>query len=211
MTKIVRRMVLVAVLAGAGMVRAEMSYIVEVTDLQKTVTRQVMTAAELKELKKTIEAEARLFPKAVELVKKSWDEAEKASKPGPGEKAVPSMPFPSGTFSPRRCQEKGNFTKQEEAQKRLEQMDAAESDLAARKAKRAGANSVKNTKIQEREAVVLRAALAVQEKIDELVKNPAGAAAKPAEVAGAADKGGDAEKAAAGAKGTAAKPAAGGH
>jgi hypothetical protein len=207
MRQSLRGMVLAAALAGAGLARGEMSFIVEVYDLQKTVTRQVMTSAEVKELKKTLAAEARVFAKAVELAKKDWDAA---AKPAPGEKAVPYTPFPMGALQARRCQEKGSYTKPEDAQKRVEQMDTAEADAEAKKAKRntGSAGKGKDTRDLERSAVISRAAIAVQEKIDELIQNPAGAAAKPAEAVGAD---GDAEKAGAdkaGAKGAATKPAA---
>ena len=97
-------MVLAAVLASVSVARAELVYVVEITDLQKAVSHDIKTAAELKELKKSIEDEARVFPKALEQVKKEWEAAEKPAPAAPGEKPapgakpdkpVPPTPFPS--------------------------------------------------------------------------------------------------------------------
>jgi hypothetical protein len=214
MKQMLWRMVLVAALTGVGLARAEIVYLVEVSDLQKKVTREIMTGAELKDLKKTIDAETRVFAKAVELAKKEWEAAEKGEKPAPGEKVEklpPATPFPNGTLSARRCQEKGSFTDHEKAQKRLDQIDTAEADLLAKQAKRiAGQPKAKNARELERAAVIGRAAMAVQDKIDELIKNPAAAAAKPAEAA-AAPAEGAAKPAAGKAADGAAKPAAAAH
>ncbi len=212
MRQMLWRMVLVAALTAVGMARAEIVYLVEVSDLQKKATREIMTSAEMKELKKTIDAETRVFAKAVELAKKDWDAAEKGEKPAPGEKVEKqpaATPFPNGTLSARRCQEKGSFTDREKAQKRLDQIDTAEADLLAKQAKRnVGQPKAKNVRELERAAVIDRAAMAVQEKIDELIKNPAGAA-KPAEAAAPAE--GAAKPAAGKAAEGAAKPAAAAH
>ncbi len=213
MKQMLWRMVLVAALTGVGMARAELVYLVEVADLQKKVTREILTSTEMKELKKTIDAETRVFAKAVELAKKEWDAAEKGEKPAPGEKVEkqpPATPFPSGTLSARRFQEKGSFTDRDKAQKRLDQIETAEADLLAKQAKRnAGQAKAKNMREFERAAAIDRAAMAVQEKMDELIKNPAGAAAKSAEAAAPAE--GAAKPAAGKAAEGAAKPAAAAH
>ena len=75
-------MVVAASLAGANLARAETLYVVEISDVEKKVSREIKTSAELKDLKKTIEDEKRLFPKALELAKKEWDTtADKGAAP----------------------------------------------------------------------------------------------------------------------------------
>jgi len=156
-------MVVLGGLIGAGVARAETFTVVEITDVQKKVTQEVKSAQELADLKKAIEAEAKVFQNAVEAVRKEWAAAASAAaaiKPKPGEKpAPPSPPFP-GNLSPRKCMEKGNFPEKEKAQKSLEQL----SKTAA------------TAKPQQLSEAFTKAASAVQAKIDELVK----AAAVPA-------------------------------
>ncbi len=189
-------MMLAAVLAGVGAARAEMVYLVEITDLQKKVTREIKTSAELKELKKTMDAEARVFPKALDLTKKEWEAVDKGApveKPKPGEKIerpLPATPFPSGMLAPRKLQTKGDFSDRDKAQKRLEQLENAEMDLLSKDAKRnqgrqlTDKDKIKLAREADRAAAADRAAVSLQTRIDELIKNPAGAAAPAA--AGAA-------------------------
>lgn len=199
MKQALMRMVLVAGLAGVGVAKAEMVTVVEITDLQKKVTREIKTSAELAELKKTIDAEARVFPKAQELAKKEWETADKgappAEKPKPGEKVAPptpTQPFPSGMLSPRKYAEKGSFSDRDKAQKKLEQLDKAdEAVLEKAAAKNKGkqlsaAEKTRQAHENERAQAADRAALAVQAKIDDLIKNPPGSAAATSNAAPAA-------------------------
>ena len=197
-------MVLAAVLASVSVARAELVYVVEITDLQKAVSHDIKTAAELKELKKSIEDEARVFPKALEQVKKEWEAAEKPAPAAPGEKPapgakpdkpVPPTPFPSGMLAPRKCQEKGSFTDRDKAQKKMDQLETAAADVIAKEAKKnqgkqpTEAEKSRQAHAAERAAAAAKAVTALQTKIDELLKNPAGAggaAAAPAPAAAAA-------------------------
>ncbi|MFZ4394453.1 MAG: hypothetical protein ACOYOU_02370 [Kiritimatiellia bacterium] len=196
MNRTLMRMVLLVAMTGAGVAKAEMAYIVEVTDFLKQNTRQAMTTAELKELKKTIFAESRVFAKAMELAKKEWDAAEKgepAEKPKPGEKVekpvmLAPTPFPASMISPRKYREMGTFTDTEKAQRKLAQIEEAEANQAAKDAKK-NPNKAKTAHDTERMLAAQRAVLTVQEKIDTLIKNPAAANAPAAEKAPAAAPG----------------------
>jgi len=201
MKQMLVRMALVAGLAGVGAARAEQVYVVEITDLQKKISREIKTSAELKELKKTIDDEARVFPKALELTKKEWETVDKGApveKPKPGEKIekpLPPTPFPSSMLSPRKCQEKGGFTDRDKAQKRLDQLETAEADALAKDAKKkqgggqmTDVEKNRQARAADRAAAAARAATALQAKIDDLLKNPpgAGGAATPAAAPAAA-------------------------
>ncbi|MEI6211557.1 MAG: hypothetical protein WCR06_08010 [bacterium] len=196
MNRTLMRMVLLVAMTGAGVAKAEMAYIVEVTDFLKQNSRQAMTTAELKELKKTISAESRVFAKAMELSKKEWDAAEKgepAEKPKPGEKVekpvmLAPTPFPASMISPRKYREMGSFTDSEKAQKKLAQIEEAEANQVAKEAKK-NPNKAKAPHDTERMLAAQRAVLTVQEKIDALIKNPAAANAPAAEPAPAAAPG----------------------
>ena len=182
------RATIVAVLACAGMARAEMVYVVETTDLQKKSTLEIKTGAELKELKKTIDAEARVFPKAFELVKKEWEAGDKgappAEKPKPGEKIErppPPAPFPGNMLAPRKCQEKGSFTDRDKAAKRQQQLEDSAMEAITKEAKKKQGQQLtdkekaKLARDNERQLAADRAATTLQAKIDDLIKNPPGA------------------------------------
>lgn len=188
MKQTLMRMVLLVALAGVGMAKAEMTYIVEVTDLLKQNTHQVLSSAELKDLKKTISAEARVFAKAMELSKKEWDAAEKGEpleKPKPGEKVekpvfIAPTPFPGSMISPRKYREVGSFTDADKAQKKMTQIMDAEAKQMEKDAKKNPNKAKPSTHETERMLAAQRAVLAVQEKIDALIKNPAAANAPAA-------------------------------
>lgn len=198
MKRILSRWVLVAGLSLAGAARAEMFYLVEVSDIQRKSTYQTMSQQEFRALKKTVDAESRVFQKALEQTRKDWDAAEKGPAPVPGAKAVPSVapvapiPFPGGSFSPRKAVEKGSFTDAKKAEQRQRQLEDAQREIESKDLKRN--TNTKNAKTRlEHQAATERAALMVQTKIDELVKAAgapapggkpdAGTVAKPADAA----------------------------
>jgi hypothetical protein len=188
----------IAALASVGVVRAEMVNVVEISDLQKKITYEVKTAQEFRELKKQYDAEQRVFQKALDLTKKEWEQGDKgappAEKPKPGEKIErppPPPPFPSGMLAARRCTDKGFFSDRDKAQKRVEQLDTAAMDAITKAAERnKGKTSDKDKKKQalenERALAADRAATALDAKIQELLKSPAGAAPAAPAAGGAA-------------------------
>lgn len=199
MKQALMRMVLVAGLAGVGVAKAEMAYVVEISDVSKKVTREIKTSAELSELKKTIDAEARVFPKALELTKKEWETADKgappAEKPKAGEKVAPpapAQPFPSNMLAARKYSVKGPFD-QVKAQKMLEQLGKSDADAIEKAAAKAKAlkptdkDKAKMARDADRAQAADKAALAVQAKIDDLIRNPPGSAAASSNAAPAAD------------------------
>jgi len=200
MKRMLSRGALVAGLAFAGAVRAELTYLVEVTDLQRKSTYQLMNAQDFRTLRKTIDSEARVYQKALELVRKDWDAAEKGmtAAPAPGVKVErpATVSFPGGSLSARKIMEKGSFTEQKKAEQRQRQLEDAQADIDKKEATRNKGQKVDKAK-SDRLAAESRAAMMLQAKIDELVK----AASTPA-----ADVKPDAT---AGAAATAAKPGAG--
>ena len=184
MKNMFQRLIMGLVVAGTVAVRAESVNVVEVYDLQRKVTREIMATAEMRELKKTIEAEARVYPKALELTKKEWDAAEKPAPAAPGakaEKGVAPTPFPASMLSPRKFVDKGSFTDKDKAQKKLDQLEKVDADLFEKEAKEKKAkqqleasnpaSKKKSAGMDDHGAAAGRAATALQAKIDELVKS----------------------------------------
>lgn len=216
-------------LAYAGAVKAEMVNVVEITDLQKKATYEVMSSSELKTLQKTIEAEKNVFPKALELVRKDWETADKTpvekpaagAKPAEKEKPAALLPFPTGMLAPRKAVVKGEFSDAQKAAKQRDKLDNAQIEAPVKEPKKGGTgkggtltekDKQKMAREHDRELAADRAATMLQSKIDELIKNAAaaasGAAAAPA--AGGTDKPADAPtKAAQPNAGDQAKPAGG--
>jgi len=197
MKRILMRMALLAVLAGVGVAKAdgdaskgdagavkyEFVFIVEITDLNKKVTREIKTLLEVTAMKKTMEAETRVFPKALEMAKKDWIAAEKnalqsaaQAKAGATPAPLPQM-FPSGIV-PRRLVEKCSFTDRFKAQKQMEQYDKLDLEDLAKAAKLLQKQSLNQSQAQIQKAAndkakadaFDKAAAAVRAKMDELLK-----------------------------------------
>lgn len=201
MKRMLSRWVLVAGLSLVGAARAELVYLVEVSDIQRKNTYQTMSQQEFRTLKKTVDAESRVFQKALEQARKDWDSAEKGPAPVPGVKAVPAVapaapiPFPGGSLSTRKVIEKASFTDAKKAEQRQRQLEDAQRDIESKEIERLkNSKNVKADKARrEHQAAADRAALIVQTKIDELVKAAgtpapsgkpdAGTDAKPADAA----------------------------
>ena len=167
------KIALVLVLAGVGMTKASEQFtVVEITDVQRKPTRDIKTAADLATLKKSLDAEAVVFPKALELARKEW-EATAASAGGSG--APHPTPFPGGLV-PRKLVEKGNFPDQAKAKKYIEQLDASDATAQANEAKKKAAakptdaDKARQAHENDHAAALARAAAAVQAKIIELLK-----------------------------------------
>jgi hypothetical protein len=182
----------------AGAARAEVVYLVEISDHQKKPSYEIMSSTDLRALKKTVEEEARVFPKALELVKKEWNESDKAAAKDlkPAERGV-LMPFPNGRLAPRKVEEKGNFADPKMAEKKKETLQnrAFESSFGKdpKKTGRQLTDQEKQRIAKEREKDLAadRAAGLLEQKIQDLLKNPAGGAPagdKPAGNENAGDK-----------------------
>lgn len=188
------------VLVAFSIQAAEMVCVVEITDFTKKPSFEIMSSAEAKALQKTIEAEKRVFPKALEEVRKEWNASEKPATGAlavKGEKPPPPIPFPTGAVGPREIRVRAEALDRQKADKRISQLEdnlgngahsarkvmtAADKQKQAREALREA----------ERSAMAERAAGMLQAKVDELMKmNAAGGAA-----AAAAPATGDKEKAA---------------
>jgi hypothetical protein len=78
---------------------AQMSsvYLVQITDMAKNSTYEVMSRDQLSELKKQISEETRAFPAAMAAVQKEWKESELTAK----------TYFPGSKLSPRKVREQG--------------------------------------------------------------------------------------------------------
>ena len=168
----------------AGTVSAEMVYVVETTDFQKKASFAIMNAADKRALQKQIDAEARVFPKAMEQIRKEWDVKDPSAPPPPPpkpgekrEKPLATPPFPSGMLAPRKLEVKGEFTDQKKADKKREQCETRAFDNESKEQKRKQA--AKDTKERDRELAAERAAGMLESKIAELIKNPAAGADAP--------------------------------
>jgi len=178
MNQSVVRIVLATVLAGAGLARAADQFtVVEVSDVQRKIIREIKTPAELATLKKAIDAEANVFPKALEQARKDWEDAEKGSAAA---KPHALTPFPGGLVA-RKCTEKGTFADKAKAQKYIDQLNASDAANLAAEAKKktavklTDAEKAKQTHETEHLAAVAKAASAVQSRIAELLKGTAAA------------------------------------
>jgi len=224
------KMAVFAALTCAVTARAEMVHVVEVTDTARQPTYQIVSDAEMKALKQTLDSEARVFPKALEVVKKEWDAAEKttppplAAKPAAGAAAAAPVvksgprPFPAGSLAMRKMDDKG-FMDRAQAEKKVQALEDSQVAALDKSATKAKSTTVKKTDSQkkaeaqrkardaERDAAAKEAAIKLQSKIDDLVREaanptPATAAAadnkdKPADpvTKPAADKANAADKA----------------
>ena len=188
--------------AGAGAAKPEFVYIVETTDLQKKVTREIKSVPELAEIKKTIDAEAHVFPKALALAKKDWAAANNKGAQSGNKTNAPaaaqSQAFPAG-MSPRKL-EISSFSDREKAQKQKDKSDKLDKDIQDKADKLKQAQLAKQAKgqnaatSQDQKAALEKAkadtlalaATMVQARIDELLKNELGGspvAAAPAATA----------------------------
>jgi hypothetical protein len=147
-----------------------------VTDSKREATYQIMTPAEFKDLKKMIDLETRLFPKALAAAAKEWQ-----ANPLNKHKA-----FPGGRLAPRKADVTSQFPNRDLAEKQLRIYE----DREAKKLDREAAEAKKNPTAKkpgddiERRALLDDAAQLVDGKLSELMTKdtkPAEAEAKPAE------------------------------
>jgi hypothetical protein len=112
-------------------------YLIKIADMKKNTDYQIVTSAELKTLDKDIQAETKFFPQALTAAAKDWrtDDLYKA------------LPFPGSRLGPRKIiGQPERFTKQEEAQKKLDFYKEADTKRAAREAEKLEALKKKDQK-----------------------------------------------------------------
>ncbi len=152
------------VLLGATKIQAEMVSVVKDSDVLKRATYQVTTSAELRELQKKVQDEARVYSQAMAALKKEWD----ADEMNKGE------PFPGSRLSPRKVEIKGTFTDRKMAQKKVEsleerEMDAADPEKDGKKVNPSPQEKEKLAREATRMAAAERLAGKLQDKIAELL------------------------------------------
>ena len=182
------------VMAGAGLAQAADStkpaastknssqvVIVVLSDLdtQRGSTVKLVGLAEAKALEKQIADEAKVFSKALALAKAEWETSNAAPAAGDGKTKTSSAPFPGEMLAPRKCEDRGTFADRTEAQKIMTKVQKeTDAILAMQNANRnnipRGLRGDAATKIKDEHIAAsnnaVRAATAVQAKIDDLVK-----------------------------------------
>jgi hypothetical protein len=101
-------------LATAGTLRADLFWVMRLTDLRGNVSFQVCTDADKRKLETDLSAEERAFPKALEATRAEW------------KLAHAETPFPAGRIHPRTLRETGSTMVRDEADKLLAQNKARE-------------------------------------------------------------------------------------
>ncbi len=147
--------------------------VVKITDMDKRVEHKIMSPEEFKELETQVKAEASLFPKAEELVKKEW-KADEGNK---------STPFP-GRLGPRKVEVVTRESSSERADKKLESLAASEErrqNPPRRSGKMSDAEKKQADIKADKERDLQKACDAVKAKIGELVAKAAEAKIKPDE------------------------------
>lgn len=167
-----------ALTIGAG--TDESCVLVKVSEMDRTVSTEVVTAAEFKDLEKTLQNEKKYFPAALQLAAKAWKD----------DQSNKTVPFPQGRIAPRsivgspehfatraKADEQLNKFQEREVQK-----ENREKDKAAKSKVTKPKEDVDKEKKKADEA--LRAADLVKAKIAELMAGKPGANPE----AGAAEK-----------------------
>ncbi len=165
--------------------RAESFSVVQVTDMNRDVTFQVVTSAELKDLKKQMDAEDKFFQKAKDLVAKDWA-ARIAAERKANDKNAPKTPaFPGSQLRERVMSVMPrSYMKKDDADKAVQALEerAARSSELKQELEKKNAKGGKTTN-HEKELAVSEAASLLKAKIEELTKAapaPAAPAAAPA-------------------------------
>ncbi|MGI6496778.1 MAG: hypothetical protein ACOX5G_11985 [Kiritimatiellia bacterium] len=163
---------------AATLARAEMIYLMKITDFAKQPSYELMTGPERSALLKEIQKEERCFPKVLAELKKEWMEDELSK----GEI------FPAAKLAPRKAEVKGTFTDRQSAQKKLDTLeeraidDAFEKGGKKKKRKSMTAKQREKAKIREaKDAQKEAAAELLAEKIEERIQAMLYPAAAPAE------------------------------
>ena len=157
--------------AAAG----EPAFVVKLADMKRQAEYKIMSQAELKELEKDLQAEAKVFPQAVVAASKEWRSDEQWK----------SLPFPGGRLSPRKVVgQPDRCANEEEANKKLTAYQDAEArklkkerekqqEMAKKDPKAAAAAAAKEKDQQEKDIQLDKAMEMVKAKMDELTGKPA--------------------------------------
>lgn len=141
---------------------AEELLVVKISDMTKAADYKIMSGEEFKELEGQIQLEARVFQKAVELVKKEW-KADEGNK---------NSPFPGGRLNPRKAEVVERAINREKAEKKLESLSGAESKRKFEPKKLSSKMTEAEKKQEEaradRERDLQKSADLIKTKIDEL-------------------------------------------
>ncbi len=152
--------------------RAESFSVVQVTDMNRDVTFQVVTSAELKDLKKQMDAEDKFFQKAKDLVAKDWA-ARIAAERKANDKNAPKTPaFPGSQLRERVMSVMPrSYMKKDDADKAVQALEerAARSSELKQELEKKNAKGGKTTN-HEKELAVSEAASLLKAKIEELTK-----------------------------------------
>ena len=129
--------VLIAFVAAQAF--AEQYLVVKVSDIQKQNTYKVMSAGELADLEKDIAIEKKVFPEAEREAQKEWKDSELTKKD----------PFPGVGLGPREVAKEGVFTKKEEADAKVSQLENQEAKSEERKAEKDKKQAATQTQAQK--------------------------------------------------------------
>jgi hypothetical protein len=159
--------------------------LVKVSEMDRTVTTQVMSAPEFKDFEKTLQSEKKYFQGALQLAAKAWKE----------DQSNKTTPFPQGRIAPRSIVgSPEHFATRTKADDQLNKYQEREAQKEAREKDKTKGKAAKPKdeldKEKKRADEALRAADLVKAKIAELMAgkpgtNPENGAAekKPAEKA----------------------------
>jgi hypothetical protein len=190
MRKMAARIVVSVMLAGWAQA-GESFYLVKLQSMDRRTERQVMNAADYKELQITLKKESKVFSKAVSEAQKAW-QADELNK---------GIPFCGGRLTERKILGTETFSSQEAADAALSRYEESEARRKARQEDRKkeqaqmmsrmrGNQNTASKKIKEereakREKDLAYAAEQVQSKVSELLgKESAGAAGEAKEAKG---------------------------
>lgn len=168
----------------AVMARAESYSIVQLTDMDREVTFQVVDATELKDLKKQMDTETKLFQKAKDAVAKEWAARIVAERKANDKSAIKTLPFPGSQLRERKMTVMPrSFMKKDEADKAVQALEERAFSKQEKDMK-SGKQTNRDKELNLREAAAL-----LRSKIEELAQSAGGgaAAAGAAGAAGAAD------------------------
>ena len=137
-TKSMMVAMLLALACGSPLL-AQSVYVVRIQGYDKEVTHEVMNREELTKLKQQVQAEGRVFQRALAAAKKEWEENEANAR----------TRFPSG-LSPRMVQEQGPLNA-EQAKKKVMALEQRSFDADLKQAEK-----MKKAKADEREKMARR-------------------------------------------------------
>ena len=157
--------------------------VVKIADLERRIIYKILKVAEYNDLKKTIEKESVIYPKALEMARQAWPTegataaaATKSAKNNGTPSSAPVLPpFPASMLSPRALEDCGTFVDNKEAEIKLKEMEA----ITKRETPGYSKNPKNKPRIPKNVAtemaaesnVVMRAGIILQEKIDTVNKN----------------------------------------